>query len=214
MSERVTALFPARDDAERAAAALMDHGVRRDEISILARGPVRGEVPDPAASDALTYTSDAEVKAGAAAGAGVGGALGLLATAAVLTIPGVGPVLAGGALAAALATGAAMVGAAGALVGGVYGALRDLGMGESDAQRFERGVHAGATLVSVRTPAMTTAEIQAEFAKYNASDIVTGVLPDPDPSTTRLVDDDDVAVVSSRRTDIVETPEETVVIES
>src|SRR5437764_1107095 len=101
MSERVTALFPTRDDAERAAAALMDHGVSREEISLLARGPIRGEVPEPAASDVLTYTSDADVKAGAAAGAGVGGALGLLTTAAVLTIPGVGPVLAGGALAAA-----------------------------------------------------------------------------------------------------------------
>jgi hypothetical protein len=60
MSERVTALFPTRDDAERAAAALMDHGVTREEISLLARGPIRGEVPDPADPKALTYTSDAD----------------------------------------------------------------------------------------------------------------------------------------------------------
>src|SRR5207249_8829499 len=82
MSERVTALFPTRDDAERAAAALMDHGVSREEISLLARGPIRGDVPEPADPGALTYTSDADVKAGAAAGAGAGGLLGLLATAA------------------------------------------------------------------------------------------------------------------------------------
>jgi hypothetical protein len=195
MAERLTALFPTRDDAQRAAAALMDHGVDREEISILARGPIRGEVPEPADPKALTYTSDADVRAGAAAGAGVGGVLGLLATAAALTVPGVGPIFAAGTIAAALATGTAMGGVAGAIAGGVYGALRDLGMGESDAQRFERGVHAGSTLVSVHTMAMTTAEVEAEFAKYNATDIVTGVLPDPNPRSTRIVDEEDVDVV-------------------
>jgi hypothetical protein len=198
MSERVSALFPTRDDAERAAAALIDHGVSREEISLLARGPVRGEVPDPAMPGAITYTSDADVKAGAAAGAGVGSVLGLLATAAAIMVPGVGPVFAAGTVAAALATGTAMGGVAGAIAGGVYGALRDLGMGESDAQRFERGVRAGATLVSAHTMAMTTAEIQAEFAKYNASDIVVGVLPDPDPMKTEIVDEDDVELVDRR----------------
>jgi hypothetical protein len=206
MSERVSALFPTRDDAERAAAALMDHGVSREEISLLARGPIRGDVPEPADPGTLTYTSDADVKGGAAAGAGVGGLLGLLATAAALTVPGFGPVLAAGTFAAALATGTAMGGVAGAIAGGVYGALRDLGMGESDAQRFERGVQAGATLVSVHTPTMTTAEIQAVFAKYNASDVVVGVLPDPDPRRTSIVDEDDIVVAAERGTNISDTP--------
>src|SRR4029077_8199840 len=99
MSERVTALFPTRDDAERAAAALMDHGVTREEISLLARRPIRGEVPDPADPRPSTYTSNADVKAGAVAGAGVGGLCGLVATAALLSVPGLGPVLAAGTLA-------------------------------------------------------------------------------------------------------------------
>lgn len=202
MSQRVSALFPTRDDAERAAAALIDHGVSREEISLLARGPIRGEVPEPASPAEITYTSDADVKAGAAAGAGIGGVIGLLATATALAMPGLGPVYAAGTIAAALATGSAMGGVAGALVGGVYGALRDLGMGESDAQRFERGIQAGATLVSVRTLAMSTADIQAEFVKYNASDIVVGVLPDPDPASTQIVDEDDVLVIAERRKDI------------
>jgi hypothetical protein len=204
MSERVTALFPTRDDAERAAAALMDHGVTREEISLLARGPIRGEVPEPADPKALTYTSDADVKAGAAAGAGVGGLIGLAATAALLVVPGLGPVFAAGTFAAALATGTAMGGVAGAIAGGVYGALLDLGMDESDAQRFERGVKAGLTLVSVHTMALSSAEIQAEFAKYNASDIVVGLLPDPDPRSAQLVETDDVAVVAERETDLGE----------
>jgi hypothetical protein len=195
MSQRVTALFPTRDDAERAAAALLDHGVSREEISLLARGPIRGEVPEPSDPKAFTYTSDADVAAGAAAGAGVGGILGLLATSAMLIVPGLGPVVGAGALFAALATGTAIGGVAGGLAGGVYGALRDLGMGESEAQRFERGIQAGLTLVSVHTPALATAEIQAEFTKYNATDILVGVLPDPDPRSTTLVDEEDAAVV-------------------
>jgi hypothetical protein len=204
MSQRVTALFPTRDDTERAAAALKDHGVTREEISLLARGPIRDEMLDPADPKALTYTSDADVAAGAAAGAGVGGALGLLATSAMLLIPGLGPVVGAGALFAALATGTATGGVAGGLAGGVYGALRVIGMGESDAQRFERGIHAGLTLVSVHTQALSTVEIQAEFTKYNASDILIGVLPDSDPEVTLLVDDADAAVLARTQTDLSE----------
>jgi hypothetical protein len=103
-------------------------------------------------------------------------------------------------MAAALATGTAIGGVAGAVAGGVYGALRDLGMAESDAQRFERGVQAGLTLVSVHTMVMPTAAIQAVFTKYNASDIVACVLPDSDARETRIVDEDDLAVLAERRT--------------
>jgi hypothetical protein len=153
---------------------------------------------------ALTYTSDADVAAGAAAGVGVGGALGLLATSAMRVVPGLGPVVGTGALLAALATGTAIGGVAGGLAGGVYGALRELGMGESDAQRFERGVQAGLTLVSVHTAALSTAEIQAELTKYNASDILVGVLPDPDPRSMVLADEEDTAVVGRESTDLAE----------
>lgn len=78
-------------------------------------------------------------------------------------------------------------------------------MGESDAQRFERGVEAGLTLVSVHTDALTTGEIQAEFTKYNASDIAIGLLPDPDPRSTVLVDNDEAAVIDRHSSHLVDS---------
>jgi hypothetical protein len=60
---------------------------------------------------------------------------------------------------------------------------------------------------------MTAAAIEAEFEKYNATDIVRGLLPDPDPTTTKIVDDEDVDVVAARQTTITDTPAGTVVVE-
>jgi hypothetical protein len=188
MSQRVSALFASRDDAERAAAALMDHGVDREEIAMVARGPAKpgtreaGGGEDPADPGSVTVTSPGDMAAGAAMGAGVGAIVGLLGTMA-LVLPGIGPLVAAGPLAAALAAGTGLSAAAGAVVGGVYGALVDLGIEETAARRYEAGVVGGLTLLSVRTNALTTGEIEELFAKYNATDITVGLLPDPDPST-------------------------------
>lgn len=79
---------------------------------------------------------------GAVFGAAWGGLVGLAA----LAIPGVGPFIAGGAIAAAL-TGAA----AGAAVGGIAGALiHSANVPEAAAKRYETMVHAGKTIVAVR----------------------------------------------------------------
>jgi hypothetical protein len=182
MSQRVSALFASRDDAERAAAALMDHGVDREEIAMVARGPVKEVGEDPSDPGSVTVTSPGDVAAGAAMGAGVGAVVGLLGTMA-LVLPGIGPLVAAGPLAAALAAGTGLSAAAGAVVGGVYGALVDLGIEETAAQRYEAGIVGGRTLLSVRTDALTTSEIEELFAKYNATDITVGLLPDPDPHT-------------------------------
>ena len=69
-----------------------------------------------------------------------------------LAIPGIGPVLAGGALATAfgLGGGTAVAGAGiGAAAGGLVGALVGMGIPEADAQRFEEGFNAGGVLVTV-----------------------------------------------------------------
>jgi hypothetical protein len=188
MSQRVSALFVSRDDAERAAAALLDHGVDREEIAMVARGPVKEVGEDPSDPGAVTVTSPGDVAAGAAMGAGVGALVGLVGTMALI-LPGIGPLIAAGPLAAALAAGTGLTAAAGAVVGGVYGALVDLGIEETVAQRYEAGVVGGHTLLSVRTAALTTAEIKEIFEKYNATDITVGLLPDPDPATPGILDE-------------------------
>jgi hypothetical protein len=61
-----------------------------------------------------------------------------------LAIPGIGPIIAGGALASTLA-GAGI----GAAAGGLIGALVGMGVPEEDAKHFERGFQEGAVLVTV-----------------------------------------------------------------
>ena len=82
---------------------------------------------------------------GAGIGAGVGGTAGLLAGLGLLAIPGLGPVVAAGWL-AATAVGAA----AGAATGGIVGALTEAGVSEDEAHSYAEGVRRGGTLVSAR----------------------------------------------------------------
>ena len=93
--------------------------------------------------------------AGAGVGAAVGGGAGLLAGLGVLTIPGIGPVIGAGWL-AATAAGAV----AGAATGGIIGSLLGADVTEANARLYEDGVRKGGSLVSVRTSAVNTAELE------------------------------------------------------
>ncbi len=83
--------------------------------------------------------------AGATTGAISGGVLGgILGAVAAILIPGFGPVIAGGILAATLG-GAAI----GALAGGLVGALTHLGIPEEEARYYQDELNAGKTIVTV-----------------------------------------------------------------
>jgi hypothetical protein len=94
--------------------------------------------------------------AGAGIGAGVGGTVGLLAGLGLLAIPGIGPVVAAGWL-AAMAAGAAAGGATGGLIGG----LTQAGVSDEDAQVYAEGLRRGGTLVTVRVPDADRARVEA-----------------------------------------------------
>jgi hypothetical protein len=83
-------------------------------------------------------------KAGAVGGGVVGGVVGLLAGVGALVIPGIGPIIAGGALASTLA-GAGI----GAAAGGLLGALVGMGIPEEDARHLEQGFQRGGILLTV-----------------------------------------------------------------
>ena len=74
----------------------------------------------------------------------VGGALGWLVGIGALAIPGLGPVIAAGPIAAALAGAGA-----GAVVGGITGSLVGAGVPEYEAKRYEGRVRSGNMLISV-----------------------------------------------------------------
>jgi hypothetical protein len=94
--------------------------------------------------------------AGAGIGAAVGGTAGLLAGLGIMAIPGLGPVVAAGWL-AATAVGAI----AGGTAGGIIGALTQAGVSKEDAEIYAEGVRRGGTLVSARVP-------DSERSRYEA----------------------------------------------
>lgn len=83
---------------------------------------------------------------GAAFGATSGAIIGLLVGLGALAIPGVGPVIAAGALGATLTS--TVVGAAS---GGIIGALVGAGIPESDAHIYAEGLRRGGSMVVVRS---------------------------------------------------------------
>lgn len=140
----VVGLYDELEDAREAVDELVEAGVPRSDISLVARD-VTGEY----GSYVDTYDEGEEVgeaaASGAVGGAVVGGLMGLLVGLGAFAIPGVGPVIAAGPLAAALA-GAGI----GAATGGILGALVEWGIPESEAGYYAEGVRRGGTLLAVR----------------------------------------------------------------
>jgi hypothetical protein len=130
-------VYDTHSHAREVVAALKAAGIPDSDVSLIANKHVSAEYDD---------VDDASAAAtGAGIGAVVGGTGGLLAGLGLLAIPGVGPVVAAGWLAATLAGAAA-----GAAAGGMVGALVDLGVPERDAEVYSEAVRRGGTLVTVR----------------------------------------------------------------
>ena len=150
MTVTISRLYDDPIAAHRAVQDLEASGISSRDISIVA-----SNADDWYSKGARKVDSDhdgADDRAeGAAAGAGIGaalgGAAGVLAGLGIMAIPGLGPVVAAGWLAAA-ATGAVAGGAA----GGIIGALTQAGVSKSDAEVYAEGVRRGGTLVTVRCP--------------------------------------------------------------
>ena len=174
MAKTVVGLFDDYRQAQDVVQDLMDSGFRRDDISVVAnesavgRGRAVGTDETHAAEGAGT---------GAVSGTVLGGALGLLVGAGLLAIPGIGPVLAAGPLAAAIGTTAATVGAGalgagiGAATGGLLGGLVGAGVPEEQAHYYAEGVRRGGTLVSVSADDARASTISAIMQRHGAVDI-------------------------------------------
>jgi uncharacterized protein (TIGR02271 family) len=136
----VVGLFNDQPAAERGIQALKAGGFTEKQIGVAVRD--KGQQQDLTEN---TGTQAAEGAATGAVGGGVlGGVVGLLAGVGALAIPGIGPIIAGGALASTLA-GAGI----GAAAGGLIGALAGMGVPEEDARHFEQGFQRGGVLVTV-----------------------------------------------------------------
>jgi hypothetical protein len=159
----VSAVFDDRMEAERAVTELRSAGVRQEAISFVARDD-HGKARETDADGHGEGVGEkvASVASKAALGSGVGAALGVAA----LAIPGVGPLVAAGAIAEAAIGGAALTGTAlGAAAGGLTGLLSKHGVGEDDARYYEDRINQGGVFVSVNAD-------QAGVSPDTASDIL------------------------------------------
>ncbi|MEO6780198.1 MAG: general stress protein [Bradyrhizobium sp.] len=172
MTQTVTRLFDSYNDATRAIDELGAMGIDRNDLSILGnRGEDATTTGTHAAHDhGIDDVNDhGDVNRGASTGAVLGGVGGLLAGLGLLAIPGLGPIVAAGWLAATV-TGAGIGAAGGAATGGIVGALKNAGHTDEDANVYSEGVRRGGTLVSARVPDDQVAPVEAVMQRYNAAD--------------------------------------------
>ncbi len=131
----------------------------------------QGDV-ETAAKHGISTTTPEDAGEGAVKGTGIGLGVGILASLAALTIPGVGLVLGGGALAAALGATALTAGA-GAIAGGATGYLKEQGIPADAADRYHGAVAGGGAVLSLSIPSgkVDQATAQEILAKYGAADV-------------------------------------------
>jgi len=145
MTATISRLYDNYADAQAAVQGLEAAGVPRSDISIVANNSDNWfDGKKDRDGDGVDDRAEA-AGAGAGIGAGLGGAAGLLTGLGLLAIPGLGPVVAAGWL-AATAVGAA----AGAATGGIVGALTQAGVSDEEAPLYAEGVRRGGTLVSAK----------------------------------------------------------------
>jgi hypothetical protein len=159
MSQTITRLFDNYADATIAVRELEQLGIPHDDLSIVASN-ADGHHDDRSANDHEGVNDHGDVSRGVSTGAVLGGAGGLLAGLGLLAIPGLGPIVAAGWL-AATAAGAGIGAAGGAATGTIVGALKEAGHDENDAHVYAEGVRRGGSLVSAKVPDELVSDAEA-----------------------------------------------------
>ena len=168
MSQTITRLFDDYTDATTAVSQLEALGISHGDISIVANN-AHGH---HAAGDHESVNDHGDVSRGTSTGALLGGAGGLLAGLGLLAIPGLGPIVAAGWLAATVA-GAGIGAAGGAATGSLVGALKNSGHTDEDANVYSEGVRRGGTLVSAKVPDAQVTAVQAVLDGNSSVDATT-----------------------------------------
>jgi hypothetical protein len=158
----VVALFPSPESAAIAARELHAAGVTREQISIISRN--HDEESSLAAN--VGGTPGVEIEDSRAA-ARLGELSGYLLAAIALVLPGIGPIVAAGPLAAGLGE------AAGHVAGGVASTLAGAGLRPDRAESLQSAVEAGAILLGVHTIDSKVAVVRAVFVAAGATEIET-----------------------------------------
>ncbi|QCO54695.1 hypothetical protein EOK75_02115 [Pseudorhodobacter turbinis] len=174
----LTKLYDDYATASRAASEVDALRLSGVQTSIVGGETLRdGYAADPYYDTHRTVDDDTSATAtGAGVGAAVGGGAGLLAGLGIMAIPGIGPLVAAGWL-AATAVGAA----GGAAAGGAVGALVDVGIDDDDAPVYSEAFRRGQVALSIRFPEDARMAVQSALSR----------VPDHDVADLRLRYEDD-----------------------
>jgi uncharacterized protein (TIGR02271 family) len=164
MAMTVVGLFDDFAEAERAVREILNLGVAREDVSLVANDAAKRVSGGSHAHTGNHAGSGAA--AGATGGAILGGIGGLLLGMGVFAIPGLGAIVAAGPLVAAL-TGAGI----GAVAGGLLGALTGMGVPEEEAGYYAEGVRRGGALVTARAEEGNAGAIANLMRLHGAVDI-------------------------------------------
>jgi hypothetical protein len=172
MSKTITRLFDNYSDAKTALVDLETLGIAHDDMSIVANNAdgAHGDYDRDGDNDDVNDHGD--VSRGTSTGAALGGAGGLLAGLGLLAIPGLGPIVAAGWL-AATAAGAGLGALGGAATGSIVGALKTAGHTDEEAHVYSEGVRRGGTLLSARVPDDMVSQAEAVLGRNNSVDATT-----------------------------------------
>ncbi|MHB1611207.1 MAG: hypothetical protein ACYCT0_05920 [Sulfobacillus sp.] len=156
MQKTVVGAFRDHHNAEKVVDELKHRGVPEKDISLVARDHGHTEESHPNGHGMHDLSS------GIGWGGTIGGVTGLLAGVGALAIPGIGPIVAAGPLAATL-TGAA--------AGGIAGGLMDYGIPRRESHEYEERLKQGDVLLMVRSDANEVDKAKHLFEEHGASDI-------------------------------------------
>lgn len=149
---KVIGSFPSRDMAEKAIRDMRAKGLTDNEMSIIAKGD-EGQGNNGANNN---------LSSGMTTGGVLGGIAGLAASAGALMIPGIGPIVAMGPLAATIT---------GAVGGGIVGSLVDWGIPAEQARKYEEDIKAGGAVVSVESTRQKVDEAAKQLRAEGARNV-------------------------------------------
>ena len=170
MTTTVAGLFDRYEDADRVIRALYNYGIATNEINVVTRAETLPGRP----SDPVTESPEraSALSTAAVGGAATGGLIGLLAGVTALVVPGIGPVITVGSVAAAMGLTAASAGI-GAAAGGLIGALSDLGLPEKESNVYAEGIKRGGILVTIQAEDEERNEVEDLLHEMGAVDVNT-----------------------------------------
>lgn len=159
----VLALYSNAAAAAAGARAAHAAGVSREHLSVVART----HDEEGALAEQMGGTPGAEIEDSRPAGV-LGELSGFVLAAIAIVLPGIGPIVTAGPLAAGLGE------AAGHVAGSVASVLRDSGIPEADAEHVQRRVEEGAVLLGIHSTSTGAPQVRAAIEATNPDWLTVG----------------------------------------